>query len=203
MSAGGLRSGPIGRRAVHVAIDMQQVFAQDSEWATPATLVIAPCVARIAAHAPERAIFTRFLAPKAAHEALGQWRVYYRRWSSIVAANRDPGMFDLLPMLQAFVPPARIVDKFTLSAYEAQGFQLALDGLSADTMILTGVETDVCVLATAMTAVDRGLRTILVSDALASSSPEGHAAAMTAIYPRFDQQIEAIDSMTLLKEWKP
>jgi nicotinamidase-related amidase len=179
------------------------MFAQDSEWSTPATLAIAPCVAHIAAHAPERTVFTRFLAPNAAHEALGQWQVYYRRWSSIIATHRDPRMFDLLPMLQAFVPPARVVDKFTYSAYEAQGFQLALDGLGADTMILTGVETDVCVLATAMTAVDRGLRTILVSDALASSSPEGHAAAMTAIYPRFDQQIEAIDSMTLLKEWKP
>jgi nicotinamidase-related amidase len=203
LSAAGLRFGPIGRRAVHVAVDMQQMFAQDSEWASPATLAIAPCVARIAAHAPDRTIFTRFLAPKAGHEAPGQWQVFYRRWSSIVAAHRDPGMFDLLPMLQAFVPPARVVDKFTYSAYEAHGFQLALNGLGADTMILTGVETDVCVLATAMTAVDRGLRTILVSDALASSSAESHAAAMTAIYPRFDQQIEVIDSVTLLKEWKP
>lgn len=203
MNIAGLRFGPIGRRAVHVAIDMQQVFAEGSEWATPATLVIAPRVARIAAHAPGRTIFTRFLSPNAAREAPGQWQVFYRRWASVLAGNNDPGIFDLLPVLRPFVPPARVVDKFTHSAYEAQGFQPALDALGADTIILTGVETDVCVLATAMTAIDRGLRTILVSDAIASASAEGHASAMTAIYPRFDQQIEVIDTATLLEAWMP
>ncbi|TMJ43124.1 MAG: cysteine hydrolase, partial [Alphaproteobacteria bacterium] len=88
-------------------------------------------------------------------------------------------------------------------AFEAPEFQRALDDLDADTIIFTGVETDVCVLASALTAVDRGYRTILVSDAIASSSPPGHRSALDDIYPRFDQQVELIDTNALLRAWAP
>jgi nicotinamidase-related amidase len=40
-----------------------------------------------------------------------------------------------------------------------------LRGASIDTIIITGDETDVCVLATMMGAVDWGFRVILVTDA--------------------------------------
>jgi nicotinamidase-related amidase len=89
------------------------------------------------------------------------------------------------------------------SAFEAPRFQETLDELKADTIIFTGVETDVCVLATALTAIDRGYRTILVSDAIASSSPEGHRSSLDSVYPRFDQQVELIDTDSLLKAWSP
>jgi len=201
MSISGLRFGALGDRIVHVAVDMQELFARDSEWASPVTLAIAPLVARIAAHRPHRTIFTRFLPPRAAHEAAGQWQAYYRRWESVLASRNDPALYDLLAMLRPFVPPAKVIDKATHSAFETPAFQLALDALGTDTVVFSGVETDVCVLATAMTAIDRGLRTILVSDALASSSEAGHASAMAAIYPRFDQQIEVIDTTTLLEGW--
>jgi nicotinamidase-related amidase len=59
------------------------------------------------------------------------------------------------------------------------------------------------VLATALTAIDRGYRTIFISDAIASSSPEGHRASLDSVYPRFDQQVELIDTETLLKAWSP
>jgi nicotinamidase-related amidase len=42
--------------------------------------------------------------------------------------------------------------------------------VAARDVILTGVETDVCVLATAIEAMEAGLRVILASDALTSSS---------------------------------
>jgi nicotinamidase-related amidase len=109
----------------------------------------------------------------------------------------------LVEPLRPFVPPARVIDKYAHSAFEAEAFQDALDELGADTIIFTGVETDVCVLATALTAIDRGYRTILVSDAIASSSPPGHRASLESVYPRFDQQVELIDTDTLLKAWTP
>jgi nicotinamidase-related amidase len=198
----GLRFGPIGGHAAHVAIDMQVVFAEHPDWGAASTMEIAPRVARIAAHWPERAVFTRFMPPPSLEEALGQWQTFYRRWPQIVAASGNAALFDLLPSLKAHVPPARVIDKPVYSAFDVPAFTNALHTLSADTLIFTGVETDVCVLATALGAIDRGLRTILVSDALASASPEGHGAALAAIYPRFDQQVELIDTETLLREWK-
>ncbi len=198
----GLRFGSIGAGAVHVAIDMQVVFADHADWGAASTHSILPQVARIAGHQPERTVFTRFLPPKSLPDLPGQWSAFYRRWPQILAESGNPALFDLLPILKRFAPPAKVVDKHVYSAFEAPGLKPALRELSADTLILTGVETDVCVLATAIGAIDRGYRIILISDALASGSNEGHAAALASIYPRFDQQIELIDTETLLREWK-
>ncbi len=203
MNIEGLRFGPIGQRAVHAAIDMQRLFAEDTEWASPVVRAIEPKVGRICAHEPHRTLFTRFLTPERAEDAMGQWQIYYRHWKSVLASNMDTGLLDLLPSLRRFAPPARIIDKYVHSAFEASEFQKALDELNADTIIFTGVETDVCVLATALTAVDRGYRTILVSDAIASSNEASHKAALDGIYPRFDQQVELIDTDTLLEAWTP
>lgn len=51
-----------------------------------------------------------------------------------------------------------------------------LRGASIDAIIITGGETDVCVLATMMGAVDWGFRVILVTYALCSSADETHNA---------------------------
>jgi len=198
----GLRFGPIGARAVHVAVDMQVLFAEHEDWGAKGTAAIAPRVARIAAHRPERTIFTRFVAPPSLQEAEGQWQAFYRRWPQILAETGNEALFDLLPILKPYAPPARVIDKFVYSAFETAGFQRSLQELAANTLIFTGAETDVCVLATALGAIDRGLRTILISDALASGSMAGHTAALAAIYPRYDQQVEVIDTETLLREWK-
>lgn len=203
MNIEGLRFGAIGKRAVHAAIDMQRLFAEATEWASPVVHAIEPKVRRITAHAPELTLFTRFLTPRNAEDAKGQWQIYYRHWKSVLASNIDPDLLDLVAPLRSFVPPARIIDKYVHSAFEAPAFQAALDELGADTIIFTGVETDVCVLTTALTAVDRGYRTILISDAIASSNAASHAAALDGIYPRFDQQVELIDTDTLLKAWSP
>lgn len=203
MNIEGLRFGAIGKRAVHACIDMQRLFAEGTEWASPVVHAIEPKVSRICAQAPHRTLFTRFLTPERAEDAQGQWQIYYRHWKSVLAGNLGPDRLDLLPPLRRFVPPARVIDKYVHSAFEAPEFQQALGDLDADTIIFTGVETDVCVLATALTAVDRGYRTILISDAIASSSPPGHRSALDDIYPRFDQQVELIDTNALLKAWAP
>lgn len=46
----------------------------------------------------------------------------------------------------------------------------ALQKMAVDTVVFSGSETNVCVLASVLAAVDYGYRTIVVSDALASSS---------------------------------
>lgn len=203
MTIEGLRFGAIGRHAVHACIDMQRLFAEDTQWASPVVYDIAPRVCRISAHAPHLTLFTRFLTPKHVEDAQGQWQIYYRHWQSVLTSNLAPDYLDLIAPLQRFTPPARVIDKYVHSAFEAPGFQQALDELDADTIIFTGVETDVCVLATALTAIDRGYRTILISDAIASSSPPGHRASLASVYPRFDQQVELIDTDSLLKAWTP
>ena len=68
-------------------------------------------------------------------------------------------------------------------------------------MIVTGSETDVCVLATVLGAVDLGYRVIVVRDAICSSSDEGHDALLRVYHGRYTEQIETADAESVLRRW--
>jgi nicotinamidase-related amidase len=67
--------------------------------------------------------------------------------------------------------------------------------------IITGSETDVCVLATVLDAVDLGYRVIVVTDAVCSSSDEGHDALLEVYHRRYTEQIETAQAETVLARW--
>lgn len=203
MSTAGLNFGPIGRDAVHLCIDMQRLFAEETEWHTPAMAQVTPPIVRISGHAPARAIFTRFWAPQHLYDAKGAWQTYYERWQSVLAHKNEDDLYGLIPELRLFVPPGQILDKFGFSAFDAPELEPMLARLGAKTLVVTGVETDVCVLSTLFGAIDRGYRIVLVEDAIASSDPASHTATLTHVIPRFDRQIEVIDTQTLLTHWTP
>jgi nicotinamidase-related amidase len=53
-----------------------------------------------------------------------------------------------------------------------------------DTLIISGSETDVCVLSSILAAVDYGYRVIIAEDAVFSSSDEGHDALIGLLNER-------------------
>jgi hypothetical protein len=67
-----------------------------------------------------------------------------------------------------------------------------------DTLIISGGETDVCVLSTLLSAVDLGYRIILVEGALCSSSDESHDAILCLYRQRFDSQVGVADVERIL-----
>jgi nicotinamidase-related amidase len=72
----------------------------------------------------------------------------------------------------------------------------------ADGLIVSGSETDVCVLATVLDAVDLGYRVVLVRDAVCSSSDEGHDALLKVYHRRYSIQIETTDAQSVLSHWQ-
>jgi nicotinamidase-related amidase len=66
---------------------------------------------------------------------------------------------------------------------------------------MTGGETDVCVLAAVMDAVDAGYRVVLAEDARCSVSDESHDAMLRHFGSRFSQQIEVASSEEILASW--
>ena len=68
-------------------------------------------------------------------------------------------------------------------------------------MVVSGAETDVCVLSTVLDAVNIGFRVVIVEDALCSSSDAGHGALMTMYRIRFSEQIDLISSLHLQELW--
>jgi nicotinamidase-related amidase len=78
-----------------------------------------------------------------------------------------------------------------------------LAGKGIDTIVVSGAETDVCVLATTLSAVDLGFRVVIVEDALCSSSDEGHDALMTMYRTRLHEQIDVVKAAELFELWQP
>jgi nicotinamidase-related amidase len=74
--------------------------------------------------------------------------------------------------------------------------------MEVDTLVVTGGETDVCVLATVLGAVDRGFRVILVSDAICSSADQTHDALMEVYRSRFSEQLETVTLKDVLENWQ-
>lgn len=191
----------LGARTVHVAVDVQRLFTEPAGWRVPDMASIVPRIAELARAKPGRTLFTRFTVPRRADEAPGHWRRFYEHWSDVTATALQPGMMELVDQLAALADEASTVDKPTYSAFEAPAFTERLASLGADTIIFTGVETEICVLGTLLTAVDRGFRVIAVEDAMASSSIVGHEATLRHILPRFDQQVEIAKTAAVLAAW--
>ncbi|MCX7645799.1 MAG: cysteine hydrolase [Rhodobacteraceae bacterium] len=176
-------------RVAHLVIDMQRVFAEPTGWHTPGLAAVLPVVARLADALPDRTVHTRFVVPPRAEAAPGVWARYYHRWAMMTGDRLDPALLDLVAPLAARTGPGSVFDKPGFSAFSAPGLAARLDELGAETLLLSGVETDVCVLATALAAVDRGHAVILVRDALASGDAQGHAAVLDLAARRFTGQI--------------
>ena len=197
----GLKFGGLGARAAHVCVDAQRLFSEKTDWHTPWLARILPNLGRLCAAHAERTVFTRFVPPRVAEEAEGTWRRYYERWSGMTLAALGPEMVDLVPELARFAPPARIVDKRAYSPWMGPELEEALRRDGIDTIVVTGGETDVCVLATVMGAVDRGYRVIVACDGVCSSADPTYDAMMFLYHSRFGTQIETAPTADILEAW--
>jgi len=74
-----------------------------------------------------------------------------------------------------------VIDKPGYSAFSHTTLQQVLAKRGIETLILTGVTTEVCVSSTLRAAVDLGYRCITVSDACASGDPALHKASLAMI----------------------
>ncbi|WP_338695720.1 isochorismatase family cysteine hydrolase [Bradyrhizobium sp. 26S5] len=195
-----LRYGAPGN-AVHICVDMQRMFAIGTDWTMPWLSRVLPNVVAITSAHPERTIFTRFIPAQSPGQGVGMWRRYYERWDSMTIDRLGPEMIGLVPDLARFVPPARTLDKHVYSPWTGSDFQVQLRDADVDTIVVTGGETEVCVLATVLGAVDWGFRVILITDALCSSADETHDSMMNIYMNRFGQQVECVTTETLLASW--
>ena len=190
-------------RAAHLCIDMQNIFARGGVWETPWMEKVLPVISNIAARYRERTVFTRFITPERPEDRTGQWQAYFTKWNAATRAKLGSRELDLVPSLSRYAPPALIVDKPAYSAFFGSGLAKLLVGKHVETVVITGAETDVCVLSTVLSAVDLGFRVIIVKDALCSSSDTGHDALMTMYRTRFHGQIDLVCAEELFEKWRP
>lgn len=196
----GLSQG-VPENAVHLCIDMQRMFAEDTPWRTPWMPRVAPMVERLCAARPEQTCFTRFVPPRAPDDAAGAWRDYWNRWEEMTLDRLPPQAIQLMPELARFAPPATVFDKPVYSPWWDGRLHRTFRDKGIDTLIVSGGETDVCVLATVLGALDLGYRTVVVTDALCSSTDEVHDAALKLYHDRFAQQVDTAQADEVLEAW--
>ncbi len=193
--------GPLTARTFHLCVDMQNLFAEDSPWHTPWMKRVLPVVTAIAERHADRTIFTRFIPPAGPDDMQGAWRGYWEKWKELTTSRVDPRLLDLVEPLNRFAPPATARDKRFYSPFHGTQLAQTLLARGVDSLIISGAETDMCVLAAVLDAVDLGMRVVLPIDALCSSSDEKHDALLSLYRDRFSQQIETADAETILACW--
>lgn len=183
---------------MHLCIDMQRLFAEATAWETPWLRRILPNVETLVALDPARTVFTRFVPPETPRSATGTWARYYERWPMMTREALDPAMIDLVPSLARHAPPARVLDKPVYSPWLGTPLDGALRHAGIDTLIISGAETEICVLAAVVGAIDLGYRVILPVDALCSSADSTHDAMLAIYESRFGTQVETVKTFDLV-----
>lgn len=164
-----------------VVVDHQTIFADPaSPWAAPRFAETVEPVRRLAEAFGERVVTTRWVTPEPKH---GSWQAYFERWPFADRPADDPA-FDLVETTVALGARHTVTEP----AFGKWGQQLRAITGPAPHLVLAGVATDCCVIATAIPAADAGATVTVVSDACAGSSDVGHTRALE-VMAAFDPQI--------------
>ena len=184
----------------HVCVDMQRIFWEDTPWHAPSIREVLPQVIELASFYPERTIFTRFIPPNSADQAFGAWQDYYQKWWMMTRDQMPAEQLRLVPSLAALVPPAQLLDKHIYSPWLETKLHQTLRSWEVSTLVISGGETDVCVLATVIGAIDFGYRVIVMSDAVYSGDDSSYGPAMELFARRFSVQLSMMPTEDLLRQ---
>jgi len=191
----------LDRSAGLMVVDMQRLFAEPGPWQVAWLPRVLPRVTALAERHPERTVLSRFIPPKAPEDVPGAWQDYYRHWRAMTRENLDLALLDLVEPLARLCPPALLCDKATYSAFSNRMLRPWLTEQGIRTLIVAGGETDVCVLATVMQALDLGYRIVLAADALCSVNDSTHDALMLLYGRRYSQQVRTATTAEILSAW--
>jgi nicotinamidase-related amidase len=85
------------------------------------------------------------------------------------------------------LPNERVFNKIGASAFNSTALEIVLRVYGVDTLLFTGVSTNMCVEGTLRDAADHDFRCFLVEDACGADSPAMHEAAVTVVQRLFGQ----------------
>ena len=184
-----------------VIVDMQEYFLNP---ASPYSRALESSVPGVLGYLQERG---RGIVEPSLRRLLEFFRAHGLRVVYTILASELPDGSDLMPILQrrnasnraalgeaAFPPRADawarivaaleprpgelVVNKTTYGTFNSTGVDHALRSLGITSLVIGGVQTNVCVETTARDAADRGYEVVLLDDGCAASSPEIHEATM-------------------------
>ena len=195
-------------RTALVVIDMQNVWVKDGMPAyTPYCAPIVPNINRLAEATRKSGGKVYWVRAIYGDDAPNTWSAYMDfmdrgQMEDMLTALTDGNEgAELWPELDVR-PEDEITIKRRFSALiqgsSDLGERLRKSGI--DTLIITGTATNVCCESTARDAFMLNYRTLMVSDANATSSDELHSASLNALFSRFADVFTTEEILTLLEE---
>ncbi|HEY1332561.1 MAG TPA: cysteine hydrolase [Actinomycetota bacterium] len=181
MTADSPTSSGEGEGPLLVVIDMQRLFGPGTPWATPGFDSLFQPIGRLVDGFGDRICFTRFVVP--AHLE-GSWVDYYREWE-FATRPEAVALHELAAPLAERARGHLVVDK---PSFCKMGPELRAAAGASETLVVCGVATDCCVIATVIDAADSGMHVRVVADACAGATAEAHERAV-AIMAGFAPQV--------------
>ena len=186
---------PISPHTKHVVIDLQRLFAEPHGWHVPTIADILPNVLTLCETTAEETLYSRFITPPKPEDAKGRWQNLFQSYPEVTGLN--PAILDLIQPLNQIAQSGQIFDKTTYSIFPAIQPHLT----QTDTIILSGAETDACVYASLLSAVDLGLRVIIATDAVTSSDQAAHVASVLIVGRRMPAHVELDTTAEIIAAW--
>lgn len=175
-----------------VAVDVQRLYRDFTPWALDGVEALAATIAGLADALACPLLCTRTVLPSAHGVEDGPWRAYEERWQTLAArAAAEPQLLDPLPALQQRC--RTVFDKHTYSAFEDAAFDAHVRAFGPSPLLVAGVETDICVLATVFGACDRNLPVWLVTDAVAGPDAGTHRSVLATL-ARMPEQVRLVSA---------
>ncbi len=108
-------------------------------------------------------------------------------WTEQYPAGLGPTIPELAGELTGFQP----IEKLAFGCMAEPSFVAALQETGRTSLLITGVETHICVLQTALGAVERGFEVWVVADAVGARKTQQHDAALNRIVDSACQLVTA------------
>lgn len=195
-------------RTALIVVDMQNYFMADGQLGCcPVAREIVPNVNRLAKSLRSAGGHVVWIQNAAPAETLQSWANLHELYST---QNRDTRMaglqtgsegYELWETLDVQVQDSR-VEKTRYSAFirGASDIEKKLRDQNIDTLIITGVATNVCCESTARDAMMLGFRTIMVADANAAPSDAEHNATLATFMLFFGDVQTTQDIVELIEQ---
>jgi ureidoacrylate peracid hydrolase len=180
-------------RTALVVVDMQYYFMEDGQLAAcPEAREIVPNVNRLAQAVRNAGGTVIWIQNLASDETARSWSVAQERYSPdkqkirIESLRRGAHGHDFWHALDIHPDDERITKRrYSAFIQGSSNIEIVLDDNEIDTIVVTGVATNVCCESTARDAMMRNYRTVMVSDACATNTDAEHAAALGTFYLYF------------------
>lgn len=148
-----------------LVIDMQNVYLPGNEWACIRMPETIKYIEEKIKDFPKSQVF--FSQHKASENPKGQWKIYNEKYAKI---NSSEYLNDYVPELKKYITDDNIFVKTGFSCLSNDNLLVALDKF--DTIYVTGVVAECCVLSTIFDLIDIGKKIIYCTNGIASQSEE-------------------------------